>query len=293
MKQIIDVAVPAIVFLVMTAVGLDLSPEDFRRVRQRPAVVAAGLLGPLILLPPIALGLISWLRPPEKIAAGILLIAACPVGGISNTYSYLARASTALSVTLTGLSCLATPLTLPLLTAFYAKALGRPLPFRTPVAALVGQLVIMLLAPILLGMLVRARAPAFAARREPALRAIAFLGLALLIAFVLWKEWDRFRDHLAATALAAALFVCVSFVAGALVGAAIPRVDRRDRFTLAVEFATRNVAIATAVAAVLLGDVEFAVFGSSYFLIEAPLVGIAVLAFRRRSMRAEPTADRS
>ena len=37
-------------------------------------------------------------------AGGLLLVAVCPIGGISNTYSYLARAATALSVSLTGLS---------------------------------------------------------------------------------------------------------------------------------------------------------------------------------------------
>src|SRR5262245_3395424 len=115
LKQIVDVAVPVIVFLTMTAVGLDLSPAEFRRVRERPLVVAAGWIGPLILLPPIAVGLVRFLDLPEKIAAGLLLIAACPVGGISNAYSYLARASTALSVTLTSISCLAAPVTMPLL----------------------------------------------------------------------------------------------------------------------------------------------------------------------------------
>ena len=81
--------------------------------RRQPALVLTGLIGPLLLLPPIAVCLAWAFQPAPDVTAGLLLVAACPIGGISNTYSYLARASTALSVTLTGLSCLFAGVTLP------------------------------------------------------------------------------------------------------------------------------------------------------------------------------------
>ena len=97
MKSALDVAIPVVTIAMTIVVGLDLSPADFQRVRRQPGTIAAGLVGPLLLLPPIALGLIALFRPPAAAEAGLLLIAACPVGGISNTYNFLARASTALS----------------------------------------------------------------------------------------------------------------------------------------------------------------------------------------------------
>ena len=54
-----------------------------------------------------------------------------------------------------------------------------------------------------------------------------------------------------------------------------------DRFTLATEFATRNVAVATAIAVTLLGRAEFALFATTYFLTELPLTLLAVAGFRR------------
>src|SRR4029450_9121727 len=119
MKTLIDVAVPVITFMLLTAVGLDLTRDDFARLRRRPAVALTGLLAPLVVLPPIGLALIRAFSPDPAVAAGLLLLTTCPIGGVSNTYSSLARAAPALSVTLTGLSCVLATVTVP--------ALGRAL----------------------------------------------------------------------------------------------------------------------------------------------------------------------
>ncbi len=145
-----------------------------------------------MVLPALALALVWWFEPGAPAAAGLLLVAACPIGGISNTYSYLARPSTALSVTLTGLS---------------------------------GILAV------------------------------------------------------------AAAFVSACFGAG-WVAATVVRATEAGRFTLSAEFATRNIAVATAVAVTMLGRTEFALFGSIYFLTELPLMLTAVAIWRRGRGRA-------
>ena len=280
MKPVLDVAVPAVTFLVMTIVGLDLSRPDFERVRARPRILVAGLLGPFLLLPPIALAVLALVPMPEEIRAGLLLLAVCPVGGISNTYNYLARASTALSVSLTAVSCLLAVVTMPLLTRLFEVVLGRPFGFRAPVGPLAAQILGMLVLPVAVGMTLRARAPGFASRHETAFRRAAFAGIVLIIGFVLWNEWHRFLANLAASAGAAALFVLLAMGAGFLVALGAGA-DRRERFTLSVVFATRNTAIAAAVAITLLGDTRFAVFATTYFFTEAVPLLAAVAAFRR------------
>lgn len=283
MKSVLDVAIPVCAILVMTVVGLDLTREDLARVASRPGLVAAGLLGPLVLLPPIALLVLAAVPMPAEVGAGLLLLAVCPVGGISNAYNWLARAATALSVTLTAASCVAAVVTMPLLTRGFELALGRPLGYRAPLAPLAAQVLAMLVLPVALGMTVRARAPRFAARHEKAFARVAAGGLALLLGFILVSEWDRFVTNLAATATASALFVLLAMAAGGAV-AMLSRADRRERFTISVEFATRNCAIAAAVAITLLGDTRFAVFATTYFFTEAALVGVAIVAFRRRAV---------
>ena len=49
---------------------------------------------------------------------------------------------------------------------------------------------------------------------------------------------------------------------------------------MAAEFATRNVAVATAIAVTLLGRPDFAIFGATYFLTEQPVLLTATLLYR-------------
>ena len=134
-------------------------------------VVAAGLLAPLVLLPALAFALIWWFAPNPAVEAGLLLVASCPIGGISNTYSYLARASTALSVTLTGLSCVLAVVTIPLLTGAFQRFQHDALRVDAPVTTLLTQLVFMLALPLAVGMIVRRRWPAWARARRPVIPA--------------------------------------------------------------------------------------------------------------------------
>ena len=280
LKQVVDVAVPGIAFLLLLAVGLNLAPADFARVRRAPAVVAAGLLAPVAVLPAIALALVWWLQPDPFVQAGLLLIAASPIGGISNTYSYLAGASTALSVTLTGLSSAIAVVTIPLVTRGFARVLHEPLGAPAPVPLLALQVGLILALPVGLGMWVRHRRPAWASGHAAVMQRAAFVLLGALLALVLVSERALVRTMLSQLVLVAAVFVALSFAAGWLTGAAL-RASGSDRFTLASEFATRNVAVATAIAVTLLGRTEFAAFASVYFLTELPLMIAAALVWRR------------
>jgi BASS family bile acid:Na+ symporter len=280
MKLLLDIAIPAITFVLLGAVGLDLRVEDFRRVARQPVVMLAGLTGPVLLLPLLALGLLAIFRPPPAVAAGLLLIAACPIGGISNTYSMLARASTALSVALTGISCVLATITIPALTLFFSWAVGNPLNFGVPARTLVLQVLLVLALPVGLGMVVRHRWPGVADDHHGRIRRVGFLALGLLIVLVMYDQWAEFARDVRDRVSLAASFVVLSFLAGWLV-ARLVRCDARDQFTLAAEFATRNVAIATAIAVTILGRVDFAVFATTYFLTETPLLVLAVVVFRR------------
>jgi BASS family bile acid:Na+ symporter len=285
MKTLLDVAVPTLTFMLLAAVGLDLTGEDFARLRRQWAIVLAGLLGPLVLLPPIAVGLTWAFQPAPDVAAGVLLLAACPIGGISNTYSYLARASTALSVTLTGISCLLATVTVPAVGRGLELALGRPLDLAAPIPLLFGQILLMLGLPVALGMWVRTRWPDLAGRHRPLVQRLAFSGIAVMLMLVIADDPQAFVDGLSTTVPLAAAFVACSMAAG-WTTAVLVTTDRRDRFTLAAEFGTRNVGVAAAIAVTLLGRVEFARFATTYFLTELPLMLVAIVLFRYRGWRS-------
>ena len=58
-QALIDISVPILTVLLLAAVGMDLTWRDFVRLRRQPALVIAGLVGPVVLLPPIAVAL-AW-----------------------------------------------------------------------------------------------------------------------------------------------------------------------------------------------------------------------------------------
>jgi BASS family bile acid:Na+ symporter len=285
LKPIVDVLVPLITFGLLLTVGADLRVDDFRRLVRQPRIVLAGLLLPLLVLPVLAVALIGAFKPAPEIATGLLLVAACPIGGLSNYYSYLARASAALSVTLTGLSCLLAIVTIPVLGAAFERALGVSLGIRAPLPLLLAQILAMLVLPVWVGMWARRRWPHAIDRWQPRLRRWGMVGLCVLLALVVVSGVGGFVAALAVTAPLAATFVVGSFVAG-WIGGVLVRAAPEDGFTLAAEFATRNVAVATVLAVTFLGRIEFATFATTYILTEIPLLLVAVVAFRAGRSRS-------
>ena len=281
MQTVLDISIPVIAILIMVALGLELTLEDFRNVARSPKLMTAAMAGQILVLPPAAIGLAQLLALKPHVTTGLLLIASCPAGGMSNYYTYLAGARTALSVVLTAGSCLAALATMPLAWAVYELYLGYTIGFAVPVSKLMAQLFVMLVFPVLLGMLIRHYRLTFATRHETIFRRMSLAGLAALIAYIVFEEGGRVAGELMETALAAGVFLGVAMIAGYTIGV-LSGGDAKDSFTLLIEFAVRNVAIATAIAVTVLGRVEFAIFATAYFLIEVPLLFTAVLLFKMR-----------
>jgi BASS family bile acid:Na+ symporter len=284
---VISVAVPAITFVLMTVVGSDLTWVGFRRVGQHPRLVWAGLLVPPLALPPLALALIALFDPPPVVAMGLLLMASCPVGGISNTFTFLAGGTTTLSIVLTALSCLLAAATMPAVSVALGWARHDAIAAAIPPVALVGHLIAAVALPASLGLVARARWPAATERLRPSLARLAYALLVLLIALIVLDDVEAFvRTAPYAVPLAIAFILC-GYAVGAAVAVAAGA-ERPDRIALATEFATRNVAVATMAAVTVAGRTEFAVFGTTYFLTEVPVM----LAVARLTQRAAPGSGR-
>jgi BASS family bile acid:Na+ symporter len=109
---------------IMFGVALDLKLEDFKRVLLNPKSSAIGLVSQWVMLPLITLLLIYVFNPQPSIALGMILVAVCPGGNISNFISKLAGANTALSVSLTALTTSAAIFMTPLSFAFWSSFLS-------------------------------------------------------------------------------------------------------------------------------------------------------------------------
>jgi bile acid:Na+ symporter, BASS family len=279
LKSVVDVGVPALVFFGMVVVGMGLTVDDFRRVARNWRTVSAATLGQIVLLPVIGWLLVRCFGLESNMAQGVLLVAACPSGTMANIYAYLARANVALSVTLTAVSCLLAIVTTPLIMSVLQSQAGESAGFSVPIGLLTGQMCLLLLFPVLIGMGTRSRWPEITERHARRLLGFSIACLAALLAFVIVQEAEHFADALGVIALTTASLTVLAFASGwamALFTADGPN----DRFAVGMVFVVRNVGIATAIAVTVLGKAEFAVFGTAYFLAQTPILLLAVLAFR-------------
>src|SRR5262245_12772297 len=151
MATLLGIAAPVTTFLLLLAIGMELTTDDFARVQRQRLLVSAGLFAPFILLPAIAIALTRLLQSPPESTLGVLLIAASPVGSVSNTYCSLGRASMALSITLTGLSSVLAGVALPLTGMALGSLLARPFDLQLPFGQLTVQLLLLLALPVALG----------------------------------------------------------------------------------------------------------------------------------------------
>ena len=281
MQTLLDITATPITFLLLLGVGLELTPADFLRVRDRPWMVAAGVLLPPLLLPPLAIVLIHLVHPSPVIAAGLLLVVVCPIGGLSNAYSAVARASVALSVAMTAVSCATALATIPAATALIEWLLGHAATYSAPTRTLVAQLLLVLAPSIGAGMAIRAYWPALATRHRQRFQGVALGLLGLLAVLVIGSAVGRSEIEWPSALSLMLAFVASSFALGASVAWLLGGTPA-DRFTFSAEFSTRNLAVALAVAFALGGQREFVWFTAVYATVEIPLVTLAAVVFRRR-----------
>jgi len=109
--------------VIMFGMGTKLDLGDFVKEFRKPIVIVAGTLMVFVFMPLAALLIINiWNFPPE-VAAGIILVGACPGGVASNVMTYLAKGNLALSVTLTTFATLLSPIVTPLIMMLLAGQL--------------------------------------------------------------------------------------------------------------------------------------------------------------------------
>ena len=108
---------------VMFGVALGIKPATFVDIIKNPKSILTGILCQLVLLPALTLILImicgNWISP--MIALGMILVASCPGGNISNFITSLSRGNSELSVSLTAFNTAACIFTTPLNFAFWGK----------------------------------------------------------------------------------------------------------------------------------------------------------------------------
>jgi predicted AlkP superfamily pyrophosphatase or phosphodiesterase/predicted Na+-dependent transporter len=280
MGPIVDLLIPAVLVLLMFVVGLGLTLDDFRRLRDLAHVVVLATLGQAILLPVLAVGLAWGFEPGPKIAIGMVLVAACPGGALSNFYSHLSGANVALSVTLTSVASLTSLVTLPLAVALGLSLLavgGSRIP--VPVTRIFLQLFLLVLLPIVLGMLARRRWPTRMVRVLPKLNGVSVLAIIALLVVIFADQAGALIAELPKLVGLAIAFTVLAFGVGAGLARLLGQ-GRPELTAIGMEFSVRNLAVMALVAVAAFGEPEYLLFGAIFVVVQTPLMLVAAAVFR-------------
>lgn len=283
-----QLVLPLALFVVMLGMGLSLVPDDFRRVLEKPRAVAVGVLGQLLLLPAVALGVVHLLDLPPLFAVGLMVLSFAPGGTTSNAITYLVRGDLALSITLTAISSLVTPFTIPLGTAWtVSRYLGESATISLPLGSTIAILVAITLVPVSIGMALRSKKPGLAARAERPVRIFSLVTLFLIIGGLVAKERANLPEWLAQTG-AATLMLNLATMAMGFAISKLARLGRAQSLTITIEVGIQNGTTALLVTGTLLGSATMSIPPAIYSLVmyvTAGLLGMALAMGRRREVQ--------
>ena len=284
--NLIQIGLPIALILIMAGVGLGLTPEDFRRVFRQPRGFIIGALCQMVLLPLIAIGIIELTGIHGEVAIGLFILSLCPGGTTSNLYSYLAKADTGLSVSLTAVIGFITPFTIPVLGVWainhYADGGTH---FELPLVKTWLQLIVITVIPVIVGMAIRAKWPHFAKRMEPVISRFSVAVLAIVIAVIAFKLGGRLVDYVLIAGPAALALNLSTMLLGYLAGRWLLHSQKQAR-TISLEVGLQNGTLALLITTGILQSAEMSIAPSVYSLvmfITATLFTWAVLRKDRRN----------
>lgn len=235
-------AIAPLVQLILLCMGMTLTLADFTRVLSAPRAVVIGAALQYSIMPLAGFAFARLFGLEKEVAAGLILIGSCPGGVSSNVVTYLAKGNVPLSVTMTAVSTLLSPLVTPLAMQWLA---GAYVPVE--VGPMMLSILNMIIAPLALGFAIRRFLPRMADRAALVLPTLAMLSIALIVAITVAMSRDDLVKVglvlLAASACHNAAGYALGYSAARLLG-----LDTRDSRTMALEVGLQNGGMATGLA---------------------------------------------
>lgn len=277
------VGLPLALGIIMFGLGLSLTVDDFRRVRQHPKAVFIALVCQLLLLPAVCFGLVLLLDLPPLLGIGMLLLAASPGGTSANLFSHLFHGDVALNVTLTAINSVIAIFTLPIITnlaiAYYDREDSVSLQFSKVI-----EVFAVVLVPVVLGMLVRSARPGFAARADKPVRIGSAVILAILVLGILIDQRENVADYFGDVGLATGLFCAISLVLGYVVPKALG-VTEAQAIASSMEIGVHNATLAIYIAVEVLDTTEISIPAAVYSIFMFAFAGAWGYLLSRRTSR--------
>lgn len=186
--------------LVMFGVALDIKIDDFANLMKSPKPVIVGIISQFLLIPLVTFLMIIAIDPTPSIALGMMMVAACPGGNISNFMTKLAGGNAALSISLTAFASLAalvmTPLNFAIWGSFYEPTASILRSVEVEPMEIARFVLLILGIPLILGMVINNYHPNSAARASRFLKPVSIIIFLSFIGGAFYNNLDIFLEHI-------------------------------------------------------------------------------------------------
>jgi len=262
--------------IIMFGVALEIKLSHFRELLKRPRPLFTGVISQFILLPLVTFLIIMafWKSMTVGVAMGMILVASCPGGNVSNFISTFAKGNPALSVSLTAIATISaifmTPLNFYIWGSIY-EMIG-PWPenellqqLRIDPIAMFKIVFILLAVPIILGMLTNHYLPRFTELAKKPIRIFSIIFFMGMLTIMFANNYDHFLRFIAFIFLIVLLHNAFAISTG-FGFASLMKLNYQNRKTIAVETGIQNSALGLVL-----------IFNPAIFPQHLPLGGMAVV----------------
>ena len=265
--EIVTKIAPIALALIMLALGLGLTGQDFLRVLKQPKDFIVGLICQLILLPVIAFVLIKIFNTPLELALGVMIIAAAPGGVTSNVLTKFANGDVALSVSLTAIISLISIISVPFIVFMSADLLEiSNISKEISMIGISMKMFLVVTLPVLLGMVIRKFATIFITSKTQMIQRISIILFVIVFAAIWVEEWENIMSYIAQAGAITLVLNIVMMIVGYYVAKFLAS-GIAQRKCISLECGLQNGTLAIFVASQLFNDITFLIPTAAYALI--------------------------
>jgi len=265
--EIVTKIAPLSLALIMLALGMGLTIQDFTRVAKQPKDFLVGLICQLIFLPIIAFILVILLNTPTEIAVGLMIIAAAPGGVTSNVLTKFANGDVALSISLTAIISLLSIITVPFIIFKSLSLLDASA--STNQISMTGISIKMFLVvtlPVILGMIIRKLATNFISSKEKIIQTISLILFLIVLFGAIIQERSNIIPYMMKAGTVTFLLNIIMMIIG-FYAAKIFATGIEQRRCISLECGLQNGTLAIFVATQIFNDVAYIIPAAIYSLI--------------------------
>ena len=265
-----------LLMLVMFGMGLTLRPEDFVIVFKQPKNIVTGCLAQFTIMPLLAFGLGRVFGLEEGLLAGVILVGTCPGGTASNVMTYLSGGDVPLSVGMTSVNTLLSPVLTPAITYLLLRTT-----VRVDAAGMFFSIIRVVIVPILLGLIINRIAGEHKERVSELLPLVSVTAITLIVAAVVSHNSERIFQTGAVVFIVVILHNILGYAAGFLLGLTL-KLPAAKKKALAIEIGMQNSGLASSLAGSAFPDLAMATVPGALFSVWHNISGALLANVLRR-----------